>query len=265
VSTNLNAGGAGSSEVSRLNDELLQLSLVHGSSADTLQQYTKSVTEYFKDQYADLEVQHRQLEVRERDRQTRDNLRGVRKWVDENSGSGDVSLNPLSMLAECTRQLEDLSRKDGDFSAAMNQFDDWKRGVDVAIASRTATEEVEVQFVVPFSPDWKGLIMSLETKIKMCMNTLRDFKRGSESAAIGEMITMLSVLAQSLLQEIAISKSLEERILQQQQSWIDSSIERALQAVKPDGSQDFQVAVRKGVWDDVEEEDWIANNKLRSA
>lgn len=264
-SANLNASSVGSSEISRLGDELLQLSLLHESSASALQQYTNSVTKHLNDRNADLERHYRRLESRERDRQTRDNLRGIKKWFNENSGGSEMRFDPLSMLAECTQELEDLSREDGDFSAAMKQFDDWKLGVDITIASHVASEEAEVQFVVPISSDWGDLIMSLDTKIKMCMNTLRNFKEGNESAAIGEMITMLSVLAQSLLQEIAICKNLEELILRRQQRWIDSSIEKALLAVKLEGSQDFQVTVRRGIWEDVEDEDWMNDNKLRSA
>ncbi|KEF55253.1 uncharacterized protein A1O9_08907, partial [Exophiala aquamarina CBS 119918] len=251
LSTNLNAEGVGGSDFSRIGDELLQLSLLHESSASTFQQYTNSVINHLKDQHAGLEIQHQQLESRERDRQTQVNLRGIRKWFDQNSGSSDVSLNPLSLLAECTHELEDLSKGDGDFSAAMKQFDDWKLGADIAMTSCGTSEETEVRFVVPISPDWRNLIMSLDTKLKMYMNTLRDFRKGNESTAIDEMITMLSVLGQSLLQEIEICKTLEGLILQRQQRWIDSSIEKALLAVRADSSQAFQLTVRKGIWEDI--------------
>lgn len=249
-SANLNAPPVAGTEVSRLGDELLQLALLQESSDAILQQYTGSINESLRKQHADLKMQHLQLESRERDRQRRDNLNGVRKWFEENSGSNDASFDTLSLLAECVQELGELSREHGPFSRAMKQFDDWQLGVNIALASRVTSEETGVQFVAPISPEWTDLIKSLDNRIKICMNTLSSFGKGNESSAIDGMIKMLSVFAQYLIQEIAVCSGLEVLVLQRQQRWVDSSIEKALLVVKSKGSPDYQVTVRKGIWED---------------
>lgn len=262
-SANLNVPTVAGTEVSRLGEELLQLSLLHESSAATLQQYTDSINKRLWKQHGDLEMQYRHLESRERDRQKRDNLNGIRKWFDENSGNGDARFDTLSLLAECVQELEELSREHSPFSVAMKQFDDWQLGAKIAMESQVPSEGAGVQFVAPISPEWSDLIVSLDNRIKMYMNTLSDFRKGNKNSAIGGMIRMLSTYAQHLIQEISLCRGLEALILQRQQRWLDSSIEKALLAVKFKGSPDCQVTERKGIWEDAEGDHWIDDHKLQ--
>lgn len=251
VSTN--ASGVGPSEILRFNDELLQLSLVHKGSAAALQEYTNNITSHSEKQYGDLERQHRQLHLQERDRQARDNLRGVRKWINANSGGDDAGFDPLSVLAECALGLEDIARENGAFSVAMEQFNDWEVRAHVATAGRADPEETRIQFVTPLSLEWKGAIESIEQRLGIFLTSLRVFGKSNEEATIGAMITTLSELAELLLQQILMCKRLEGLILQRQQQWIDTSIEKALMAVNLKGLQNHQSSQRRGIWEVVED------------
>lgn len=251
--TSTNTSGVGAPEILRFNDELLQLSLVHKGSAAALQKYTNSINSHFEEQYENLEREYQQLHLQERDRQARENLRGVRTWIDANCGGGDAGFDPLSVLAECAQGLEEIARENGAFSVAMEQFNDWEVKAHVATAGRVDSEETKIQFVTPLSLKWKGTIESIEQRLGIFLTSLRVFGKSNEEATIGAMITTLSELAELLLQQISMCKRLEGLILQRQQRWIDTSIEKALIAVNLKRFNNHQSSQRRGIWEVVED------------
>ncbi|KAK5053239.1 hypothetical protein LTR84_002213 [Exophiala bonariae] len=242
------------SESSRLSDELLQLSLLHTGSTVALQSYEKSIKSHFQSHHADLDRQRQQIESLERDRRARDNLRGLRRWIDENSSGGEEDFDPLSVLAECLQELDEINKDQGAFAVARRQFSDWETNVSSITLNRVEPEgDTTLNFVVPLGSEWSHAIELIERRLKICMNTLRVFDGRHEGATIGEMIAMFSMHCEHLLQEISICRTLERLILQRQQQWIDESIGKALMTVEDKGLQAHQMIPRRGIWEDLQD------------
>lgn len=250
--TSTSGSAVACSDHPRFNDELLQLALLHEGSTAALQSYQTTIKSHLQSHYADLERKYQQIESRERDRHARENLRGLRRWINENTGGGEEGFDSLSVLVECVQELDEMNKDHGAFAVAMRQFNDWQTKATCVTSSRADTEtDITLQFVVPLGSEWSHAIEFIERRVRICIKTLRVFEKRDEDATIGTMIAMFSTFSEQVLQEISICKRLERLILQQQQQWIDWSIEKALMTVENEGLQDHRPTQRRGVWEGV--------------
>ncbi|KIX05380.1 uncharacterized protein Z518_06252 [Rhinocladiella mackenziei CBS 650.93] len=238
-------------DIVRLQDELLQLSLVQETSATTLHAYEDSVRSQLKAATEDLKNQSSALTALEGYRQGKLNAHAVTSWLQGNENAARTTSDRLLLLAHCVGELYEVTKDDGPLDTLMREFDKWhsyasSRSPNRANHGNRALED----FLTPLDPQWSASAVSLRDRIKACAASLDHLNKPIASSSIGLLIRMHSMLAEGILQEIEVCRDLESLILLQEQAWIEASTTRALsETEKHYGAQVSQVTNRKGIWD----------------
>lgn len=249
VPTNNPVAVQASLQPSRLYDETLQLSVSHQYSTAALRHFADSIRTSLEAGRADLQTQIRHVASLEKDRQGRRNVEGVREWIDQGVREESAEFDKLSLLAACVQELFAISKREGPFLVAMEEFNQWQRNAATAKSRRAKGEDIEGCFTIPLGRKWATTMSSVQGRVEACTDTIKTLGAVTESSSIGSMISGLLVLAEQFTQEVKMCMDLEGLILQQEQDWVESSLTHALSAVKPKASQGERVVARRGLWE----------------
>ncbi|EXJ69583.1 uncharacterized protein A1O5_07619 [Cladophialophora psammophila CBS 110553] len=245
-------------EVAHLEDELLQLSIVHQNSAATFQSYRASIRSRLKTGLEGVEDQLTTLRSLRHDRQANINAVAVSKWLDGERATKDVSHagpDTLLLLAHCLGELQKVRRVHGPLEAAMKLFDEWY----VYVSPRNYTgdglfpeehSEEKGYRLHQLDPQWSALVSSVEDRVGACAALLAGLQRPLKSSSIGFLIEMHSSFADQILQEICICRTIEGLVLRAQEEWLARAVEQALSDVELHHSVEVaRDTPRRGIWD----------------
>ena len=250
-------------EVIRLQDELLQLSVVYEKSAATLQEYERSIRSQLRTKFEDVGKQFSALTSVQCDRQVRANAHAVSQWLENERRSEGVALagsETLLVLAHCLGDLQQVSKENGPLDVALKIFDEWCIYASSRRSTRNADDflngvngDEEGCFIRPIhavAPQWSALVSSVQDGVTACAASLGELQRPPESSSIGLLIKMHSTLAEQILQEIKGCRSIEELIVREEREWIETAVEAALQDLELRHTVNASSAgVRRGIWE----------------
>ncbi|KIW93577.1 uncharacterized protein Z519_06182 [Cladophialophora bantiana CBS 173.52] len=245
-------------ELARLEDELLQLSIVHQKSAATFQSYRASIRSQLKTGLEGVEDQLTTLRSLRHDRQANINAVALSRWLDDERATKDVSRagsDTLLLLAHCLGELQKVSRVHGPLEAAMKLFDEWygyasPRGYTGDGFFPEEHSEGKGYHLHQLDPQWSALVSSVEDRVRACAALLASLQGPLKSSSIGLLIEMHSSFADQILGEICICRTIEDLILRAQQEWLARAVEQALSDVELHHSVDVaRDTPRRGIWD----------------
>ncbi|KAK5453436.1 hypothetical protein LTS15_006621 [Exophiala xenobiotica] len=273
-----------SGDLSRLRDELLQLTLLHDQAASTLRNYEDSIHVQIRAGREDVGIRLTTLTALERTRQIKVNAHALKAWLEgTNASEGNAASSSTSpeaeskhhcgelskthdgllVLAHVASELTEVVREDGPLDSVMKEFDRWR-------LSATSTPERlegdgdeqrnEVHFLTPLDPLWAATLSSIESRVQACRDLLANLPTplcdsdGGLESCIGVLIKTLVRLAEQVLQESGICRVVEGLILQREQEWMSKALTKALCVA--DAETQLQRSVgsardpeRKGIWE----------------
>ncbi|EXJ54623.1 hypothetical protein A1O7_09964 [Cladophialophora yegresii CBS 114405] len=259
-------GVLSAAEIENLRDELLQSSVVLERSPATLQAYEASIKSHLRASFEDAAKQLSLLKSRQCDRQLTVNAVAVSEWLKkmrQTSAVAHAGCDTLFLLAHCQGELQDVSEENGPFKDAMRIFDEWcvysssrrsNRAADDPRDGDDAQDAGSFLRSKPFVTEgWSASFSSVEGRVKPCAASLTDLQLPPESTSLGLLIKMQSTLVKQVLQEIAMCRSIEGLKLREEQAWLRTAVDAALQDAE---LHHFASAtgrsVRRGIWDKYE-------------
>lgn len=254
-STTQNPRSAATSEpcvdIGRLRDELLQLSLLHDNAATTLKEYESSIRAQMGAGLQDVQRQLNALKALEHDRHGKINAHAVQSWLEEQPDRGQPVPNTLLLLAHCVRELYEMNEERGPLHDLMKDFDAWQNEATSKLSKREIDKDQgEEGFLTPRAPSWSTLVSSVQNKTQACADYLAALRVPSDESSLYLLVSTHSNLAEQMLREIEICRSVEGLILRHEQDWIHASITKALSEVETRScAQPRNGTDRVGVWD----------------
>ncbi|OCT48166.1 hypothetical protein CLCR_04071 [Cladophialophora carrionii] len=260
-------GVVSAAEIENLRDELLQLSVVQEKSSAALQAYEVSVKSRFRASFDDVAKQLSLLKSRQCDRQSTVNALAVSEWLGKQRQTPAVThtgCDTLLLLAHCQKVLQDVSKENGPLKDAMQIFDEWcvysssrrsYRAADDPHDGDDAQDPGSFPRPSLVRPDpfltegWSASFSSVEARVQSCAASWTDLQLPPASTSLGLLIKMQSVLAEQILREIAMCRSVEGLIVREEQARIRTAVEAALQDAELHHSASAALAgIRRGVW-----------------
>jgi hypothetical protein len=263
----IHLGSAGrvipAAEIENLQDELLQLSIVQEKSSATLQAYGASIKSQLRASFEAVAKQLSLLKSRQRDRQLTVNALSVSEWLEKKHQTpvaAHTGCHTLLLLAHCQRELQDVSKENGPLKDAMKIFDEWcvyassRRSNRAAPALRDGDTAQDLENFFGPSPvvaeRWSASFSSAESRVEACAASWTDLQQPPESTSLGLLIKMQTILAKQILQEIEMCRSIEGLIVREEQEWVSTAVEAALQDAELHHSATTpQASIRRGIWD----------------
>jgi hypothetical protein len=235
-------------QTSRLQDELLQLQMIHDSSHFQQKNYLENTMQKFRVQFAALSRDHRALTAQEHTYYRKSNRVALQQWVSE----GDLhDYGKMQTLAQCVQDVSTLTAPDGKLCMAIEQFETWFERMILTSSSRssgTTLLEYHDILVSPLGQEWHDLVAVLHRKLDHCSQLLNNLGSAREGSGLAMVLDAHKLFVDNLRQELVYSSAIEEVTLQQEQIWIDESIAKITQEDDPMAVHCKHEDVRPGAW-----------------
>jgi hypothetical protein len=217
-----------SAKISRLQDELLQLQLMHDSSHSQQKKYLENTKRKFEDQFAALSQDYRELTAQEHAYYTKSNCMALQQWLSEGELPG---LGKMQTLARCVQEVTTLTAPNNNLCIVMEEFETWFERMILISNSRcsgTALPEYNDILVGPLSQEWHDSVSLLHRKLDHCSQVLSNLGLARKGSGLAMVLDIHKLFVDDLRAELAYSSAIEEIALQQEQIWVDESIAKIM-------------------------------------
>ena len=237
-----------SAEISRLQDELLQLQLMHDSLHSQHKKYLDNTRQKFEDQFATLSRDYRELAAQEHAYHMESNCMALQQWLSE----GELpSLGKMQALARCVQEVTALTDRNSNLRIVLEEFETWFERMILISNSRcsgTALPEYNDILVGPLSQEWHDSVALLHRKLDHCSQVLSNLGSARKGSGLAMVLGTHKLFVDDLRAELAYSSAIEEITLQQEQIWIDESIAKIMHGGDHTAGDGQRTNFRPGAW-----------------
>jgi hypothetical protein len=237
-----------SAEISRLQDELLPLQLMHDSSHSQQKKYLENTKRKFEDQFAALSQDYRELTAQEHAYYTKSNCMALQQWLSE----GELpSLGKMQTLAQCVQEVTTLTAPNSNLRIVMEEFETWfERMILISNSRCSGMALLEDNDIVigPLSQEWHDNVALLHRKLDHCSQVLNNLGSARKGSGLAMVLDRHKLFVDDLRAELAYSSAIEEITLQQEQIWIDESIAKVMHGDDHTAGDGQQNNLRPGAW-----------------
>ena len=237
---------------SRLQGELLQLSLVHQRSIYTLNDYERSVKNHIDVNTRKLRKEAEVVSVLEAEHQKHVNALALQNWLDgEETGSKERKLQDFSF---CINELAVLSTDGQLFNQIMDEFAQWLRKAQTVmkILSNDTTDLANDDDIVlsldrPGAP-WRQGVDECVGRLELCQRLLQDMGEVDVASGIGIVISRHRELASVMLGKLQTAQNIVDAVSATRQQWMTKALAAFIAEVRTDDAN----IQRKGIWSKLE-------------
>lgn len=237
----LPANVAISAETSRLQTELLQLSLLHRDAAAVDSEWHTSARQKLGNRFARLAKENDALLGLERQGVEARNVAALTKWGNPGTRNGVGLEEKVQILDEVLNGVWQLGEPDGRYARVVAGFEIWaERMASIVTAQRSDNVDVlvegdEVLFLGDLDASWKRDCISLQRKLEGWRAALRDLgdiesppdsHSGSDSelesrSSLLRMVDGCRNLVHDMLSELAVMAQIERDAARAEDEWIE--------------------------------------------
>ena len=232
--------------ISQLQNELLQLSLVHQGSAKTMVDFERSVGKKIDFKTRQLRKEEQVVSTLEAEYQKGLNAVSLFEWLQEDAGFNERKVQDLSF---CIKELESL-REDGQlFQQLMEEFRRWldkaQEIMPALINNSTYDGDVDVilSLEAPTLTWWHG-VEECSRKLELCQRLLNRLGKAESRPGIGIVLARYRDLTAIMLAKIQTAQDIVNAVTASQQQWLSGSLSVALD----EAEFEDRLTNRKGVW-----------------
>ena len=236
-------------EVSALQTELLQLSLMHSESIEKDAEWQAQSEDELREKYDSVAQRYWAVQAEEQETQRRLNAYALDLWA---RNARDDFTSQIQILSQLAQEVSDLFDDGGRYTLAIATFEDWYAAANEIKQSRSQeTLPPGAPFIEPINSTWKEILDTLSMKIERCSRQLQTLMRDIPSSeiehvqdsALCRMINGLKDTLDMMIKEINAVRCLEESIIRSERVWVGRLAEK-LGSVQPQREPGSRV----GIW-----------------
>jgi hypothetical protein len=206
--------------------ELLQLSLLHQTSASTLRAYEYSAKHKLSHRHAKLQQAFSTIEEEEREQRRHINLDALETWCVDSQ----LLVEHLQILNRVVADLHSLTEPGSRFEELATTFEDW---IMAAEKSLTGGDQV-TSFIEPLSESWRTAHTSLAIKLRSVQQDIAQFPplpretQPGNPSSLQLILTTCSKLVDGMLRELDMMTKIQKEVLRRGHAQVDDSIKELL-------------------------------------
>jgi hypothetical protein len=224
--------GSLSAEMIGLQSELLQLHLLHESSAETNRLWELSAKRSLRGKFDEVASLHQVMRESERLGKEQQNIQALREW---NSGNSSFALvEHIQILSGPLHELPSLVDSGGRFKRHMAEFESWTSNV-VEVWS-TREDDVDGQcgglgHVEGLGDSWKAENATLTRKLTTFSRDLDRLTQPASGSSIASIVATCKVLLDGILDELLIMQTVETSVVAREQAWVETRLQAIARGV----------------------------------
>ena len=224
-----------STGVFQLQMELAQLHLLHRSSLSVQSEWEKSAKELFEHQFNALYERHTELKEVAQQQQWLVNQLSLFEWAQGRSGA-QIGESVL-LLSHKISDVCSLLDPDGKYTHILEVFESWfAQALRVREQRESGTQRIgrKLDFIEGIGDGWKAEAMVLEREMTYSARDLKSFGEVRRASDLCRVLSMYRKLMIGLLEELDLIQWIENEVMTQESSWIESTIRSLASNVSKD-------------------------------
>lgn len=215
--------------------DLAQLHLLHRSAAIVQAQWERSAQEAFQHRFDALCERHSELKEIAHQQQTLINQLALVHWSQGKSGT--QTADKVQLLSRNLSDVCNLLDVEGKYTRILKIFESWfTQALDIRgqREAKAATAERSLSFIEGIGDGWKAEAMVLERELTYCLRDLKGFGTVRHTSSLGRILSLYDKMVVSLLEELDVIQWIENAIMVQETSWVESTVHKLASNVSND-------------------------------
>lgn len=244
------AGGAASSfEMTKLQSELLYLSLLHQNADSTLRAYNRSAEEALRTKYTALQNEQAQSKETERLHRQTINTNALAEWAGY-TGNGKTGLNQhfgelIRRLSSCLHELVGLSGTEGRYSRLVEDFSAWLPAMNEDAQSHglhNANYAHQV-FIDALPQDWHDSHASISQRLRLLERDIEGLpplpecssESGVAESALAKFLVVLTSMTKGMRTELDSMFEIQKMVREREAERVENAISKIQLGALRDG------------------------------
>lgn len=214
-----------STDMFHLQMELAQLHLLHRSALPVQVQWEKSAKGSFEHRFGALYERHTELKEVSHQQQTLINHLSLVQWSQGRSGAQIAE--KVQLLSQNVSNICDLLDSEGKHTHILKIFESWfAQALRVRGQRESNGQKIgrDLNFIEGIGDGWKAETMVLERELAYSARDLECFGEVQSTSNLCRILSMYRRLMVGLLEELDLIQWIENEIMNQETSWIESTI-----------------------------------------
>lgn len=216
------ANKAISAEISKLQNELLQLHLLHNDVARVEKEWRESAQKKLASRFHSVVEKKRQVGQLECQENVRQNTQTLKKWLKVGAQGWGLE-EKLQILDEITTGIFSLGEAGGRYARVIHSFEQWLEECqtvwDNRICPDNRADETDV-FIVELEPTWKDDCFSLRRKLDVWNERNKDLGVPDIHSSLGKVIIQVDSIVTGMITELRLISRIEQEIMHMEHDWI---------------------------------------------
>ena len=214
-----------SADVFHLQMELAQLHLLHRSAFSVQVQLEESAKRSYEHRFNALSERHTELMEVAHQQQTLVNQLALVQWSQDRSGAQIA--DKVQLFSHNISDICNLLMSEGKLTRILEIFESWfAQALQVRRQRESSGRKLgrDLGFIEGIGDGWKAEAMLLERELTYSARDFESFGEVQSTSSLGRILSLYRKLMVGLLEELDLIQSIENGIMTQETSWIESTI-----------------------------------------
>ena len=222
-----------SAETAKLQNELLQLHLLHKDSQQVEKEWKASAKRKLGARFQAVVEKNNALVELEVEETAKINVAALRKWQDLGTPGWGLE-EKIQVLDEVVTGVWNLGESGGKYSRIIRKFERWLSRCQDILESRTHDEEVpdddyDILFLEELDADWKDDCHALSRKLETWRAHLNDLGTPANGSSLATICNGCRSLIRGMLTELSVMGQVERDAMSMEAEWIKSMNEEVME------------------------------------
>ncbi|KAF1938634.1 hypothetical protein EJ02DRAFT_457690 [Clathrospora elynae] len=211
-------------EIGNLQSELLQLHLLHQSSAQVSKRWELSAKRSLHTKFEEVSSLHQIMLDNERAGQEQKNLQSLIEWSTGGSAAGLVE--HIRILSEPLHELPSLVESGGRLQRLVGDFEHWLSSVRElqSARQRPSGDKDALETVNSLGDSWRAVNAALTRKLTALVRDLDRLAQPSPGSSIACIVDTCTSILRGILDELQIMQMIEADVVMMEKAWVEDRL-----------------------------------------
>lgn len=225
-------------EVVRLQNELLQLHIIHDCSFRTRKEWELGAKAHFRQRFEDISRSYKDMQVSEAKARRHVNHQALEEWIHD--GRYISLAEKAHILARAIQNISDLTHAEGKYDAIADRFDEWFQKIQLLQETRLGRDITAGHEIFdPIGDDWNEEVSAVSRKLDIHSRELQSLGGADSMSGLGRVLNGHRHMLSGLLGELGIMQTIASEAMMQERDRVKGLVKGIFAESDGDeGSQD---------------------------
>ncbi|KAF8864158.1 hypothetical protein BDZ45DRAFT_582504 [Acephala macrosclerotiorum] len=213
-----------SAETAKLQNELLQLHLLHKDAARVEQEWKASAKRKLSARFQSVVDRNDELVALEVQETGKINATALRSWRDQGTPGWGLD-EKVQVLGEVISSVWNLGDSGGRYARIVRRFERWLRRTQEILDAREHDEAMiddDIVFLEELDPSWKDDCLVVGRKLELWRDQMRELGHPDTGSSLGLVVEGCRNIVRGMLMELSVMAQVERDAMAREVEWIKS-------------------------------------------